>query len=162
MCGHEIGRPIACALDSWMSKSRATPQTGTVAVTQWDRDSMIECYFRLGMTYKDILKSLAFEGFIISERHLASGGTLWRHWSAVGAVPGLYGLTWALRTWLSVTFNGIYGEMTWMIEQRREAMSQGQVLQIRELRAAYSLYYDHSKKHRNCMLHTLYLLFTAV
>lgn len=25
-----------------------------------------------------------------------------------------------------------------------------------------SLYYDHSKKHRNCMLHTLYLLFTAV
>ena len=31
---------------------------------------MIECYFGLGMQYKDILKSLALEGFIISERHL--------------------------------------------------------------------------------------------
>ena len=37
-----------------------------------DRDSMIEFYFRLGMSYKDILKSLALQGFIISdsERHL--------------------------------------------------------------------------------------------
>ena len=35
-----------------------------------DRDSMVEFYFRLGMTYKDILKSLALQGFIISERHL--------------------------------------------------------------------------------------------
>ena len=35
-----------------------------------DRDSMIEFYFRLGMSYKDILKSLALQGFIISESHL--------------------------------------------------------------------------------------------
>ena len=35
-----------------------------------DRDRVIEFYFRLGMSYKDILKSLALQGFIISERHL--------------------------------------------------------------------------------------------
>ncbi|CAL9706651.1 unnamed protein product [Knipowitschia caucasica] len=35
-----------------------------------DRDSIIEFYFRLGMSYKDILKSLALQGTIITERHL--------------------------------------------------------------------------------------------
>ncbi len=35
-----------------------------------DRDSMVELYFRLGMSYKDILKSLALQGIVLSERHL--------------------------------------------------------------------------------------------
>ncbi|XP_042069377.1 uncharacterized protein LOC121812132 [Haplochromis burtoni] len=35
-----------------------------------DRDSLIEFYFRLGMSYKCILKSLAMQGTIIMERHL--------------------------------------------------------------------------------------------
>lgn len=34
-----------------------------------DRDIITEFYFRLGMSYRDILKSLAMQGFIISERH---------------------------------------------------------------------------------------------
>lgn len=51
------------------------------------------------------------------------------------AAPGSYKLTWALRTWWSETFSGIYGETTWMTEQRRGATSQGQVPRTRELRA---------------------------
>ena len=35
-----------------------------------DKVSMIEFYFRLGMSYKDILKSLALQGTIITERDL--------------------------------------------------------------------------------------------
>ncbi|KAM9735041.1 uncharacterized protein ACNS7B_014401 [Menidia menidia] len=35
-----------------------------------ERDNMIEFYFRLGMSYKDILKSLALQGTVITERHL--------------------------------------------------------------------------------------------
>ena len=35
-----------------------------------DRDDLIELYFSLGMSYKDILKSLVLQGIIITERHL--------------------------------------------------------------------------------------------
>ncbi len=53
----------------------------------------------------------------------------------------------ALRTWWSETFSVICGEMTWMIEQRREATSQGQVLRTRELRAGGEWW---EKKESNC------------
>ncbi len=35
-----------------------------------DRDSMVELYFRLGMSHKDILESLALQGIVLSKRHL--------------------------------------------------------------------------------------------
>ncbi|KAL2087589.1 uncharacterized protein LOC109138370 [Larimichthys crocea] len=53
-----------------MSKIKRNSSNRNSHCHTMDRDSMIELYFRLGMKYKDILKSLALEGFIISERHL--------------------------------------------------------------------------------------------
>lgn len=35
-----------------------------------DRDSLIKLYFRLGMSYQDMLTIIALQGIIVSKRHL--------------------------------------------------------------------------------------------